>query len=671
MREHVIINQDRTVIVPESEKKIGIQYDHNVNTISFDCPRYPDEDPTIDMSTMSIYINYMLADKTLGSSLAINVAVDEMDPNIIHFDWKITHAITSIKGLLSTLICIKQVDADGNEIYHWNTDLFQKFFVGEGMECLEPLVDMNPDVITQLLLRMDDVDERTSETVLRRLISDYMIEHPLISNNGINMASPNGTNYILNVDNDGKLTTELNESGTIIPVHAINVMKIWEIENTGEPIYSSPIVKNDKVIYQSWDWYGYVRNLSDGSLDFRRPFSDVMYGAAVCEDINNDGYLEYIFASHAGEIRCYSHDNELLWSQTDEYTRSTGTCTCVGEDGNKYVLQDYSREYPIDSGFGTRNTGNIDPDNNATVLVNGVSFNIIAIANNQIIIDKSSELVRGNQYEYSIIPKYNSDKIFQHAGTLNKENDKWYLYTTGMDFCLRKIDCLTGDILWVHPSNEASEPYPFIADLGNGINVFFVSVDWRVYCLDLDGNLLWKCKLNGGIDSFTTMITLSSGEKNLIVSCRDGCVYRISKDGTIETKSVNTQADIDCSPVVYDFDGDGKQEIICGGDSGFIYCFDENLKTLWRTTIGTYLNSSGVMADVNYDGKMEVLWGDMGGIISVLDPTNGKILHQIYESGSVEGTPAIGDFDGDGSIEMIVTACDGTIKMYRFIKVEE
>lgn len=164
MREHVIINQDRTVIVPESEKKIGIQYDHNVNTISFDCPRYPDEDPTIDMSTMSIYINYMLADKTLGSSLAINVAIDEMDPNIIHFDWKITHAITSIKGLLSTLICIKQVDDDGNEIYHWNTNLIQKFFVGEGMECLEPIVDMNPDVITQLLQKIN-----TNETEIDTL----------------------------------------------------------------------------------------------------------------------------------------------------------------------------------------------------------------------------------------------------------------------------------------------------------------------------------------------------------------------------------------------------------------------------------------------------------------------------------------------------------------------
>lgn len=47
MNEHVVINQDRTVIVPESQRKIGIQYDHNVKTITFDCPRYPEENPAI------------------------------------------------------------------------------------------------------------------------------------------------------------------------------------------------------------------------------------------------------------------------------------------------------------------------------------------------------------------------------------------------------------------------------------------------------------------------------------------------------------------------------------------------------------------------------------------------------------------------------------------------
>lgn len=158
MSEHVIIQKDRTVLVPESQRKIAIQYDHNVKTITFDCPRYPEEDSSIDMSTMSIYINYMLADKTFGASLATNVTIDENDSTIMHFDWKITNAVTYVKGNLFSSVCIKQVDADGNEIYHWNTDLFQKFSVGEGMECVEEIADLNADVITQILARINTIE---------------------------------------------------------------------------------------------------------------------------------------------------------------------------------------------------------------------------------------------------------------------------------------------------------------------------------------------------------------------------------------------------------------------------------------------------------------------------------------------------------------------------------
>lgn len=52
MKEHVIINKDRTVNVPNSLQRLGVQYDHNVNTIVFDCPRYPDEDPTDDIGLL-------------------------------------------------------------------------------------------------------------------------------------------------------------------------------------------------------------------------------------------------------------------------------------------------------------------------------------------------------------------------------------------------------------------------------------------------------------------------------------------------------------------------------------------------------------------------------------------------------------------------------------------
>lgn len=179
MREHIVINSDRSVTVPDSLKKIGIQYDHNVNTLTFDCPRYADDAQSIDMSKMQIFINWMLPDKSIGSSIAENIIIDEADSTLMHFDWIITSAVTSVFGILErTLVCIKQTDTDGREIYHWNTDLFQKFSVGEGMECNEQLAEENMDVITQLLVKMDAIDTRTSTEAMRSYVSEYMTENP-------------------------------------------------------------------------------------------------------------------------------------------------------------------------------------------------------------------------------------------------------------------------------------------------------------------------------------------------------------------------------------------------------------------------------------------------------------------------------------------------------------
>lgn len=190
MSENVVIKKDRTVTVPASEAKIGVQYDHNVNVITFDCPRYPDDDRSVDMSTMQIYINYMLPDKTLGSYLAENVKVDTNNPDTIHFDWKITRNVTQVKGALQALVCIKKVDAEGNELYHWNTDLIQSFRVGEGMECLETISSDYADVISQLLVNMNtvtgefealsaDVTARTSEETLQGLVNNAASDEKL------------------------------------------------------------------------------------------------------------------------------------------------------------------------------------------------------------------------------------------------------------------------------------------------------------------------------------------------------------------------------------------------------------------------------------------------------------------------------------------------------------
>ena len=151
---HIIINSNRTITVPDSLKRIAVQFDHNIETVTFDCPRYWDD---IDMSTMKVYINYMLPNGTLGSYIADNVAVDETDSTIMHFDWTISRNITQAKGNISFLVCIKKTDTEGNESNHWNSELNKDLYISEGLECEERVLEPYPDIVTNLLTRMDHI----------------------------------------------------------------------------------------------------------------------------------------------------------------------------------------------------------------------------------------------------------------------------------------------------------------------------------------------------------------------------------------------------------------------------------------------------------------------------------------------------------------------------------
>lgn len=163
---HIVIGSDRKITVPDVLKRIAVQYDHNIETVTFDCPRYWDDH---DMSTMIVCVNYMRADGVPGSYKADNVRVDETDDNIIHFDWTITRNVSEAKGSLAFLVCIKRVDDGGNEQNHWNSELCKDMYVSEGMDCGDSIVEQYPDVITQVLTNLDTVktDLQTDIDALR------------------------------------------------------------------------------------------------------------------------------------------------------------------------------------------------------------------------------------------------------------------------------------------------------------------------------------------------------------------------------------------------------------------------------------------------------------------------------------------------------------------------
>lgn len=153
---HIVIDKDRIITVPESLKRIAVQYDHNIETVTFDCPRYWDG---IDMSTMVVYINCETPAHTLCAYLAKNVRIDADDDTIMHFDWAITKDVTRAKGNLKFLVCINTTDEYGNEEHHWNSELNTEMYISEGLECADAVLEQYPAIVTQLLEEMTKTQE--------------------------------------------------------------------------------------------------------------------------------------------------------------------------------------------------------------------------------------------------------------------------------------------------------------------------------------------------------------------------------------------------------------------------------------------------------------------------------------------------------------------------------
>lgn len=144
---HIVIGDDRVITVPDQLKRLAVQYDHDIETVTFDCPRYWDG---LDMSGMTVYVNYLRSDSYRASYKVSNVTVDATDDSTIHFNWTISRNVSLVAGKLTFLVCIRKTDDNGNEVNHWNSELCKDCYVSEGLESdAEELKETYPDIVEQ------------------------------------------------------------------------------------------------------------------------------------------------------------------------------------------------------------------------------------------------------------------------------------------------------------------------------------------------------------------------------------------------------------------------------------------------------------------------------------------------------------------------------------------
>lgn len=129
---HIVINNDRSITVPDVLKNVAVQYDHDIETVTFDCPRYWDGN---DLSGMKIMINFIKPLGDQGTYVCKPATIDQSNDKIIHFDWTISSEVTSQPGDIKFIVCMQKDATDQTTSLIWHSQICSLMTILPGIEC--------------------------------------------------------------------------------------------------------------------------------------------------------------------------------------------------------------------------------------------------------------------------------------------------------------------------------------------------------------------------------------------------------------------------------------------------------------------------------------------------------------------------------------------------------
>ena len=156
--------ETKTINLPSSEVLFGTEEEHGVERKYFKCPRIVGDN--IDLFTHQIYISYMavkdknatfIPDSIPKSYWCDDVALDETG-NYITFSWLLSGNVLASRGFVGFAVIAKSVEGDILKT-RWKTAPAVGTVLMTLPDAGEGIAELYPDIITQLLDRMDAVEE--------------------------------------------------------------------------------------------------------------------------------------------------------------------------------------------------------------------------------------------------------------------------------------------------------------------------------------------------------------------------------------------------------------------------------------------------------------------------------------------------------------------------------
>ena len=161
--------------------------------------------------------------------------------------------------------------------------------------------------------------------------------------------------------------------------------------------------------------------------------------------------------------------------------------------------------------------------------------------------------------------------------------------------------------------------------------------------------------------SFAVLPTVSGENKLLVTS--DRMISSIDADGIYPLWSSHHSVSL-LPSVTGDLDGDGAGDIISTSIGGQVHALSESGSKRWQTTLNNEVTGSPALGDIEADGMLEIAIATKMDIV-VLGSTGHEFnsfpvtLRKYQQLGAPTGDLLLADLDADGTLEIMVATEDG------------